>query len=278
MSETRPKFDPKKVFFGITPTLWWNDDFVLDRHRHHVRAMRQRDGPGRLRRVQRRAQVPDRPGHPQGGPRPARPPRLGALGQHLFHDREDERSRRWTSFHKEMDFIKEMGATDMVVAEFGQAVNPLPAVSLFANRPIFDDRQWDELCMGLEHLGKLCERRGLRLCYHPHMGTGVMVRERRRPPDGEHRARPGPPPARYRPPRLARRQPARGDRAVWPSDQAHPPEERPPQPSWSKLHYRTFVLRRRRDGHSPCPATPRATSISARSSPPSPEPISRAGS
>ena len=36
----------------------------------------------------------------------------------------------------------------MVVAEFGQAVNPLP-IALFANRPIFDDRQWDSLSKGL---------------------------------------------------------------------------------------------------------------------------------
>jgi hypothetical protein len=50
------------------------------------------------------------------------------------------------AFHQQMDFIKSMGATDMVVAEFGQAVNPLPAVALFANRPIFNDRHWDYLC------------------------------------------------------------------------------------------------------------------------------------
>ena len=29
MSDQTPKLDPEKVKLGITPTLWWNDDFPL---------------------------------------------------------------------------------------------------------------------------------------------------------------------------------------------------------------------------------------------------------
>src|SRR5262249_53190119 len=90
---------------------------------------------------------------------------------------KEMKQRTLKMFHQQMDFVKRMGGTDMVVAEFGQAVNPLPAVSLWANRPIFDDRQWDGLCEGLEEVGKLANSNGLRLCYHPHMGTGVMIKE-----------------------------------------------------------------------------------------------------
>jgi inosose dehydratase len=67
-----------------------------------------------------------------------------------------------------------MGSTDIVVAEFGGAVNPLP-VALFANRPILTDPQWTALADGLNQIGKLAADKGLRLCYHPHMGTGVMI-------------------------------------------------------------------------------------------------------
>ena len=43
-----------------------------------------------------------------------------------------------TTFHQQLEFIRAMGGTDMVVAEFGAAVNQLP-VAVFANRPVFDD-------------------------------------------------------------------------------------------------------------------------------------------
>ena len=63
----------------------------------------------------------------------------------------------------------------MVVAEFGRSSHLL-SVALFANRPIFDDRQWDLLADGLNRLGKIAAGAGMRLCYHHHMGTGVMTR------------------------------------------------------------------------------------------------------
>ncbi|WP_423222894.1 hypothetical protein [Candidatus Amarolinea aalborgensis] len=65
------------------------------------------------------------------------------------------------------------GAT-LVVSEFGLVVNPLP-VALFANRPTFNNSQWSALTAGLEELGRIANDSGLRLCYHPHAGTGVMI-------------------------------------------------------------------------------------------------------
>jgi inosose dehydratase len=84
------------------------------------------------------------------------------------------RKQTLQAFHQQLAFIKAMGGTDMVIAEFGQAVNPLP-VALFANRPIFTSDQWAALFAGLEELGKIANDNGMRLCYHPHMGTGVMI-------------------------------------------------------------------------------------------------------
>jgi inosose dehydratase len=78
------------------------------------------------------------------------------------------------TFKHQMEFLTQMGATDIVVAEFGGAVNPLP-VALFANRPIFTDAQWTALADGLNELGALAAGAGMRLCYHHHMGTGVMI-------------------------------------------------------------------------------------------------------
>jgi inosose dehydratase len=79
------------------------------------------------------------------------------------------------TFSQQMAFIKALGGTDVVVAELGGAVHPLP-VALFPNRPVLDDGQWDRLTSGLNRLGALANEAGMRLCYHHHMGTGVMFR------------------------------------------------------------------------------------------------------
>ena len=65
--------------------------------------------------------------------------------------------RTLETFHHQLEFIRGMGGTDMVLAEFGGAVNPLP-VALFANRPIFDDQQWEALSAGLNRLGEIKAR------------------------------------------------------------------------------------------------------------------------
>ncbi len=79
------------------------------------------------------------------------------------------------NFEERLAFIQAMGGTDIVVAEFGRSSHVLP-VALFANRPVFDGREWDLLAAGLNHLGDIAAGTGMRLCYHHHMGTGVMTR------------------------------------------------------------------------------------------------------
>jgi inosose dehydratase len=79
------------------------------------------------------------------------------------------------AFEDQLAFIKAMGGTDLVVAELGRSSHVLP-VALFANRPVFDDHDWDLLCSGLNRLGKIAAAAGMRLCYHHHLGTGVMTR------------------------------------------------------------------------------------------------------
>ncbi|SIO57748.1 2-keto-myo-inositol dehydratase [Singulisphaera sp. GP187] len=168
--------DPKKVPFGITPTLWWNDDFPsIDIGVTFGECVSEMALAGFV-------------GCSVGHKYPTDPkvlkPALELRGLRVsepwvstYFTIKEMKQRTLHTFHQQMKFLKEMGATDMVVAEFGQAVNPLPAVSIFANRPIFTDHQWSELLNGLEELGRLSNDNGLRLCYHPHMGTGVMIEE-----------------------------------------------------------------------------------------------------
>jgi inosose dehydratase len=166
--------DPEKVRLGITPTLWWNDDFLsIDIGIPFGQCVSEMALAGFQ-------------GCSVGHKYPTDIAELkGALELRGLAVSEPWVSTYFTinemeeqtlaTFHSQLDFIKAVGGTEMVVAEFGGAVNPLP-VAVFANRPIFDDAQWDALSSGLNRLGAIAKDEGMRLCYHHHMGTGVMTR------------------------------------------------------------------------------------------------------
>jgi inosose dehydratase len=173
MSKVTRTLDPHKVSLGITPTLWWNDDFPsIDIGIPFEQCISEMALAGFQ-------------GCSVGHKYPTDPavlkPALELRGLRVsepwvstYFTITSMREQTLQAFHQQMAFIKAMGGTDMVIAEFGQAVNPLP-VALFANRPIFNSDQWASLFAGLEGLGKIASDNDMRLCYHPHMGTGVMI-------------------------------------------------------------------------------------------------------
>jgi inosose dehydratase len=163
-----------RVRLGVTPTLWWNDDFPsIDIGIPFGQCVSEMALAGFQ-------------GCSVGHKYPKDPAELkAALGLRNLSVSEPWVSSYFTisgmeqqtidAFENQLAFIKAMGGTDLVVAEFGRSSHILP-VALFANRPIFDDREWDQLAGGLNHLGKIAASSGMRLCYHHHMGTGVMTR------------------------------------------------------------------------------------------------------
>jgi inosose dehydratase len=88
---------------------------------------------------------------------------------------EEMEERTVENFRQQMAFIKEMGGTDVVVAELGHAVHQQP-VYVLANKPVFSDEQWRRMVDGLNRLGRMAAEEDMRLCYHHHMGTGVQTR------------------------------------------------------------------------------------------------------
>ena len=169
-----PGLDREKVWLGVTPTLWWNDDFLsIDigiPFGQCVSEMALAGFEG--------CSVGHK--YPQDvdvlkAALALRGLRVSEPWVSTYFTIKDMERQTLANFHQQLDFIKAMGGTDMVVAEFGGAVNPLP-VAVFANHPIFDDHQWEALSSGLDRLGEIAKGEGMRLCYHHHMGTGVMTR------------------------------------------------------------------------------------------------------
>jgi inosose dehydratase len=72
--------------------------------------------------------------------------------------------------------LREAGAGPVVAAELNHAVHQAP-VSPTANKPSFDDRQWEALAAGLQDAARVAAAEGVGLVYHPHVGTGVQNRD-----------------------------------------------------------------------------------------------------
>jgi len=175
MSHSHKKLDPNKVWIGITPTSWWNDDFldidigVTFGQCVSEMALAGYQGcsvghkyPTDLAVLKRELALRDL--------------RVSEPWTSTFFTRQAMFDKTVADFRRSLEFIKAMGGTDIVVAELGFSVHQRP-VALLANRPIFDDAQWDALTSGLNHLGTIARDAGMRLCYHHHMGTGVQTRE-----------------------------------------------------------------------------------------------------
>lgn len=173
------KLDKDKVWLGITPTLWWNDDFInIDIGIPFEQCISEMALAGFQ-------------GCSIGHKYPTDPAVLRAE----LDKRNLRISEPWVSTYFTINEMKKQTVdkvrgqlklmetlekgndgkrrADLVVAEFGRAVNPLP-VALVANCPVFDAREWDALVSGLHEIGKIARNEGRNLCYHPHLGTGVM--------------------------------------------------------------------------------------------------------
>lgn len=74
-----------------------------------------------------------------------------------------------------MDFLYEMGARHINVAEQGHSVQGMLDVPVLSGKPEFTDEEWERLTKGLNMLGKLAVDKGMKMCYHHHMGTGVQT-------------------------------------------------------------------------------------------------------
>ena len=78
-------------------------------------------------------------------------------------------------FLKELDYLEALGADRINISEQSNSVQGNEELSIFDNKVIFTDEEWDKLCDGLNKLGEIALNRGFKLCFHHHMGTGVQT-------------------------------------------------------------------------------------------------------
>ena len=89
----------------------------------------------------------------------------------IIRDGVEEASK---AFHKHCEYLKAVNAAVAVVSEQTYSIQGTEK-NVFKEKPYFTDSEWDQLCQGLNELGKIAEVYDLKLVFHHHMGTGVQT-------------------------------------------------------------------------------------------------------
>ena len=80
------------------------------------------------------------------------------------------------NFEEELKILKLLNADCINVCEMSYNLFRSNQ-SMFINKPKLSNQEWKSLCKGLNALGKLAYKYGIKLCYHHHMGTVVQTLE-----------------------------------------------------------------------------------------------------
>ena len=169
-------FDSNRVFLGIAPIGWCNDD------------MPELGGECTFRQIVSEMALAGFTGCEIGNKYPADAAEL----KRELELRGMRIASRWFSsfiltqpieqvrsdFLRELDFLAAVGANRINVSEQSYSIQGQMDTPVLADkRHIMNEKEWKRLCEGLNHLGKLAAERGFRLCFHHHMGTVVQTAE-----------------------------------------------------------------------------------------------------
>jgi inosose dehydratase len=168
-------FARDQVWFGITPTGWTNDDFPALGYDITFEQCVSEIALAGFEGCSIGHKFPRAPDELLAALR-LRGLRVSEPWVSTYFTVEGMRERTVAEFRRQLAFLEAVGGTDVGVAELGHAVHQRP-IALLPNQPRFDDRQWDAMLAGLNELGAMAAAEGARLCYHPHMGTGVQTQE-----------------------------------------------------------------------------------------------------
>ncbi len=81
-------------------------------------------------------------------------------------------------FVKELEFLAAVGANRINVSEQSYSIQgQLDTPILGDKKHVMNEEEWARFCAGLNRLGKVAKEKGFKLCFHHHMGTVVQTAE-----------------------------------------------------------------------------------------------------
>ena len=78
------------------------------------------------------------------------------------------------AFIKHRDFLFDLGAKVIGASEQGNSIQGKP-ISIFAEKPVYTEEQWQLVADGFNAMGRLAKDKGMFFTVHHHMGTGVQT-------------------------------------------------------------------------------------------------------
>lgn len=167
-------FDKKKVFLGIAPIGWCNDD------------MPELGAENTFQQIVSEMALAGFTGCEIGNKFPKD---AGELDKALKLRGMCVASRWFSSFlitkslqeneeefRKELAFLKSLGCGRINVSEQSHSIQGKTGVPVLDDaKYIMNEEEWKTLADGLNHLGKIAADEGLKLCFHHHMGTVVQT-------------------------------------------------------------------------------------------------------
>ena len=169
-------FDKNKVFLGIAPIGWCNDD------------MPELGAENNFRQTVSEMALAGFTGTEIGNKYPADP----AVLKWELDLRGMRVASRWFSsflvakpyeeveadFQRELDFLAAVGANRINVSEQSYSIQgQVDTPVLGGAKHVMDEAEWARFTDGLNRLGKVARDRGFKLCFHHHMGTVVQTAE-----------------------------------------------------------------------------------------------------
>jgi len=82
----------------------------------------------------------------------------------------------YARFDQHLDYTYDLGARVVGAGECGVTIHGNENIPLFKNRPILTDEQFENLARGLNELGRRAKAKGMKLCFHAHVGTGIETK------------------------------------------------------------------------------------------------------
>lgn len=80
------------------------------------------------------------------------------------------------AFIKHRDFLYSLGARVIGASEQGNSIQG-KSVSIFDDKPVYTDEQWELIRKGFNKMGELAREKDMYFTVHHHMGTGVQTAE-----------------------------------------------------------------------------------------------------
>lgn len=86
-----------------------------------------------------------------------------------------DNKKTYEAFDKHMEFTYALGARVAGVGECGVTIHGQEQTLLFSKAPVLSDEQMQNLAEGLNELGRRAKAKGMKVCFHPHVSTGIQT-------------------------------------------------------------------------------------------------------